>query len=157
VHPPALYHYWPSRTHLLREASALGWERFRAGQSASVTGADDPIVRLEQRGRAYLEFSLAEPALFRVLFLLPGSMDPSAAPAAEGQAMTELTADVAAAMRAGVLLPQDPLTTALVLWSAVHGIASLWAATPGMPADLARSVAHASQRAVLTGLATPTE
>ena len=43
--------------------------------------------------------------------------------------------------------------TALALWSAMHGVAALWAVTPNLPADLAHAVGDLAQEAVLTGLA----
>jgi hypothetical protein len=50
--------------------------------------------------------------------------------------------------------PADPLTTALALWSAMHGVAALWTVTPNLPTDLAHVVGDLAQNAVLTGLAT---
>lgn len=151
--PPSLYHYWPSREHLLREASRVGWRRFRSSQAAAVEQTTDPLDRLAQRGRAYLEFALAEPALFRVLFLSPGSMDATAPPDPEGNALDDLVSDVAQAMSRGSLRPGDPFTTALALWAAVHGVAALWAVTPDLPPDMARSTADTARSALLAGLA----
>ena len=56
-------------------------------------------------------------------------------------------------MTSGQLRPTDPLITALVLWSAMHGVAALWAITPSLPTDLAHTVGDLAQDAVLTGLA----
>lgn len=175
--PPSLYHYWPKRELLLHEASAQGWVQFRASQSGAVADHSDPIQRLRLRGRAYLSFALAKPALFRVLFLEPAAAgrrdpitetpteptsepttEPTSEPTSEPQAQTskalqELVTDVTAAMATGQLRPADPLTTALALWSAMHGVAALWAVTPNLPAGLAHAVGDLAQDAVLTGLA----
>ncbi len=154
--PPSLYHYWPKRELLLREASTRGWAQFRAAQAGAVAERDDPVERIRLRGQAYLDFALARPALFRVLFLDPPVGRPESAndpPAETGQAFQDLVTDVTQALAAGQLRPADPLTTAMVLWSAIHGVAALWAVTPGLPADLARAVGNLAQEAVLTGLA----
>ena len=179
--PPSLYHYWPKRELLLLEASARGWALFRTHQSDAVGDHQDPVERLRRRGNAYLEFALARPALFRVLFLEPPAAVPTPSdsgprplvtgptpPAADimpaatgptppdaeiGAALRELVADVAAAMAAGQLRPADPLSTALALWSAMHGVAALWAVTPSLPSDLAHTVGDLAQDAVLRGLA----
>jgi AcrR family transcriptional regulator len=150
--PPSLYHYWPTRDLLLKEASASGWARFRASQTDAL--ADDllPVDRLRLRGTAYLDFALAEPALFRVLFLEPPATAPGEPPET-GKALGDLVADVIAAMKSGQLRTADPLTTALTLWSAMHGVASLWAVNPSLPADLAHSVGDLVQSSVLIGLA----
>lgn len=159
--PPSLYHYWPKRELLLQEASARGWAQFRASQSGAVTvgvaDQHDPIERLRLRGRAYLDFALAKPALFRVLFLEPPTASPTelptGPPAETGSAFNDLLTDVTAAMTTKQLRPADPLTTALALWSATHGVAALWAVTPNLPTELAHAVADLAQDAVLTGLA----
>ena len=121
-------------------------------------GADrDPVERLRRRGRAYLDFALARPSLFRVLFLEPAVTGPggttAGTTAGTGQALQDLVADVGAAMATGQLRTADPFTTALALWSAMHGVAALWAVTPGLPAELAHAVGDLAQDAVLAGLA----
>jgi AcrR family transcriptional regulator len=168
--PPSLYHYWPKRELLLQEASARGWAQFRASQDSAVaesqdlvadSGQDaqnghgrDPVERLRLRGRAYLDFALARPSLFRVLFLEPATAGPGEPAAETGKALNDLVTDVTLAMAAGQLRPADPLTTALALWSAMHGVAALWAVTPSLPTDLAQAVGDLAQDAVLAGLAT---
>lgn len=151
--PPSLYHYWPRRELLLREASERGWAQFRTSQADAVAEHGNPVERLRRRGRAYLDFALARPALFRVLFLEPRADAGSSRPSGEtGDALHDLIADVTAAMGSGQIRPADPFATALALWSAMHGVAALWAATPNLPADLAHAVGNLSQDAVLRGL-----
>ncbi|HEY8619483.1 MAG TPA: TetR/AcrR family transcriptional regulator [Dermatophilaceae bacterium] len=166
--PPSLYHYWPKRELLLQEASERGWAQFRASQSGAVADHRNPVKRLRLRGRAYLDFSLAKPALFRVLFLdqtavsskpatqphsKPPTQAPAQPPAETGDALRDLVFDVTAAMATGRLRAADPLTTALALWAAMHGVAALWAVTPSLPTDLAHAVGDLAQDAVLAGLA----
>lgn len=151
--PPSLYHYWPNREVLLHEASGQGWAQFRASQSGAVVGGQGPVERLRQRGRAYLDFALARPTLFRVLFLEPPAGRGSEPDAESGKALNDLVADVTEAMAVGELRPADPFVTALALWGAIHGIAALWAVTPGLPGDLAHVVGNLAQDAVLSGLA----
>ena len=154
--PPSLYHYWPKRELLLREAGERGWALFRVSQSVVAAECEDPVEKLCLRGRAYLDFALARPALFRVLFLEPPAgrpRSPDDPPAETGQAFQDLVADVTQAMATGQLRQADPLTTALALWAAMHGVAALWAVTPGLPVELARAVGELAQDAVLAGLA----
>ena len=56
-------------------------------------------------------------------------------------------------MGSGQLHTADPLTTALVLWSAMRGVAALRAVNPHLPADLAHSAGDLAQSSVLIGLA----
>ncbi|MCY7289378.1 MAG: TetR/AcrR family transcriptional regulator [Cryobacterium sp.] len=165
--PPSLYHYWPKREILLQEASSRGWSQFRASQASAVSDHHDPVERLRLRGRAYLEFARAKPSLFAVLFLEPSAAasgdNPTEVPpeagnagtggAATGEAFNDLVTDVSAAMATGQLRPADPLTTALALWSAVHGVAALWAVTSDLAIELAPAVGDLVLDAVLAGLA----
>lgn len=156
--PPTLYNYWPSREHLLREASVEGFAQFRRSQAQAASTTTDPVDRILRRGEAYLDFVFARPSLFRVLFLdrpVPGH--PPADVEDPGQGLAELVADVSAAMAAGQLAPQDPLSVAVGLWACVHGIAALWVATPELPHALARPIAARQTAALLTGYGhTPT-
>lgn len=92
--PPTLYHYWPSRSALLLEASARGWETFRSSQ-AIAPGSPDPQERLRARGQAYLRFAITHPELFRVLFLSRSEE------VERGSALDDLIDDVAAAIDEG--------------------------------------------------------
>lgn len=151
---PSLYHYWGSREALLLEASAWGFAAFRDDQALAVGACDDPLERIRRRGRAYLAFALERPALFRVLFLEPPLEGaPEVRLSAPGLGLQDLTADVAAAMERGLFAPGDPQPIAVALWSAVHGVAALWLATPGLSAEFAYAVADLQQRALLDGLA----
>jgi AcrR family transcriptional regulator len=152
--PPTLYHYWPTREALLLEASARGFELFRESQDRAIEGEPDPLRRIRLRGRSYLDFSLARPTLFRVLFLgrpLPGR--PQTDTTQPGEGLRDLISDVSAAMDAGQFRRCDPLTVAIALWSAVHGIAALWASTEGAPDELATQIAEFQQDAIVAGLA----
>ena len=155
--PPTLYHYWPKRELLLREASALGFGEFRRSQNAAAEREPDPLTRIRQRGRAYLEFALARPSLFRVLFLdRPAPGAPPASAEHPGQGLQDLIDDVADAIAAGELAPADPLNVAVGLWAATHGIAALWVATPEIPRGLASIVAQEQTEALLIGCGTRT-
>jgi AcrR family transcriptional regulator len=127
--PPTLYHYWPKRELLLREASALGFAEFRRRQTAAARPETDPLARIRARGRAYLEFALSRPLLFRVLFLdrpAPGALPASVEQ--PGQGLQDLIDDVSDAMSAGQIARAEPLDVAVGLWAATHGIAALWVA-----------------------------
>lgn len=145
--PPSLYHYWVTRDLLLREASARGWAQFRIMQGEAARG-DDPIERITQRGRAYLDFALTRRALFGILFMTPGG-GPGGAP---GPALTELMSDVAEAVASHRLRGDDLLQVSLVLWSTVHGVAALAAAHPELGYAAAHALLEAAQTAVLRGL-----
>jgi AcrR family transcriptional regulator len=154
--PPSLYHYWSSRDLLLREAGERGWARFQTMQESAGLTSDDPLTRIRARGKAYLEFAIAHPGLFQVLFLHPQptpdrSLDPTPTGTA-GRALLALIADVEQAMSGGHLRHADPMTIAVALWATVHGLATLWATTPA-PRPLADAAFDTAQIALFRGLA----
>jgi len=150
--PPTLYHYWPRRELLLREASAAGYAEFRRNQAEAASKKTDALGRIRLRGQAYLEFAFAQPSLFRVLFLDRPVPEQAAANVEDpGQGLADLAADVSAAMAAGRLAAGDPLVVAVGLWAAVHGIAALWVAAPELPRELAGVVAAKQTDALLAG------
>lgn len=55
-------------TGLLSELAASGYVRFTARLSAAAATDDDPQRRLNAVGRAYVEFALANPGLFELMF-----------------------------------------------------------------------------------------
>jgi AcrR family transcriptional regulator len=150
---PSLYHYWSSREGLLREACEAGWSEFRHSQATAAEVSADPLERVRARGREYLRFALERPGLFQVLFLTPPPLPPSKDPHPD-TGLAQLISDVAAAMAAGQLTPRDPTQTAIVIWSTVHGLATL-AHTNQMPDHIAFELLELSSQAVLDGLAAP--
>jgi AcrR family transcriptional regulator len=150
--PPTLYHYWPKRELLLREASAEGFAAFRRSQQTAASSGPEPLDRIRLRGEAYLEFALARPSLFRVLFLdrqVPGP--PRADAENPGQGLANLIEDVSAAMASGQFAPDDPMIVAAGLWAAVHGLAALWVISPELPRELAATVAARQTDALVRG------
>ena len=135
-----------------RSRDQIGDRSGDLNRARDLAPAQDPVERLRLRGRAYLDFALARPSLFRVLFLEP-STGAGESPAEAGKALQDLVGDVTEAMASGQFRAADPLTTALALWSAMHGVAALWAVTPSLPAELAHTVGDLAQDALLAGLA----
>lgn len=93
---------------------------------------DDPVVRARRRlagiGRAYVEFAIAEPGLFRVAFSryspVTAEPDEHASPA-DADPYALLTAALDDLVRVGLLADDARPGAEEVCWSAVHGFASL--------------------------------
>ena len=94
------------------------------GRAASERGS--PVQRLKRAGVAYVDFALRRPQHFKVMFSteVDRAAHPDARAAAQRtfQGLLEL---VTAAHKAGMLRGNDPLTSARVAWSTVHGVAAL--------------------------------
>ena len=126
-HGAPLRHF-PSLANLLAHVSAGGFRRLgdavAAGASASGPAARD---RLAGAARGYCRFGLGQPGLLTLMFRwdLVDLSEPELAGASRA-AFDQLTGLVAAAQAEGWQPGFEPRRLAAVLWSAVHGLVSLW-------------------------------
>lgn len=113
-------------TGLLSELAAVGFDRFAAFMLAAASDKDTAGERLNAIGRAYVEFALAEPGLFQLMFR--GERLDETRPAlreAMGRAYRVLTEAVAAAHPASRPADEAPAPQVARAWSMVHGFAML--------------------------------
>lgn len=125
VTAPALYAYVEDKEDLLRAVAEGEFDRLMA--AFAEVDDDDPIERMRRLGRVYVDHALAEPELFRTMFVFPPELPVSSATGQELPAATKTfemalgaTTDAAQRGRLGEL---DPLTAALTTWTAMHGLA----------------------------------
>lgn len=144
VSPAALYVYFPNRLSLLAAVADELFqgllEAFRRARSAAATDPD-PRARLHAMMTAYVEWGLAHPDEYRVIFMTPiegvaghrpGVAGVPAAPS--GQATYALLEEeVARLIEAGHLRPAPPQLVAETIWAAGHGLVSLLITKPGFP------------------------
>ncbi|SAK63368.1 TetR family transcriptional regulator [Caballeronia catudaia] len=132
--PAALYLHFKSRGEIARALRMEGLASLRDVFLAHTTIAD-PAARLNAMARAYVEFGLAEPETYRLMFMEPAACaDPDAQgddrlgkAAATGAAALSLIADAFVELRAADRLPPHaaPLACAEGLWANLHGIVAL--------------------------------
>ena len=113
-------HHFPHREALLDAIAQRGFDRMLAGLAASVPDpVAPPAVQLRAYGLAYVDTAVASPRLFELMFGRPRD--------AVGETAGFLLVDLcAAALVRGDLAGSDPLRLSHLLWSAVHGLASLY-------------------------------
>lgn len=141
--PAALYLHFRSRGDIARALRLEGHASLREAFLAHATIAD-PAARLNAMARAYVEFGLAEPETYRLMFMEPAGLTDSAANGADqaaepGAATLSLIADAYVELRAAERLPAHaaPRACAEGLWANLHGIVALklnGAALPETPA-----------------------
>ena len=91
----------------------------------------DPVARVAALGMAYLAFAQAEPQWYRLIFLEDQRYAEIALGSADGpaklgdDAFDVLIAACAELIDNGVYRSMDPHLAALMLWSGLHGFASL--------------------------------
>ena len=151
VSTQAVYSLFDGKAGLVRALHRTGFARL-AAELATVT-TSDPIDRIRELGLAYHRSARANPHLYDVMFACPvPEFEPTEEDTAASLATLEvLRTAVHDAVEAGALTGDvDDLT--LVLWSVIHGVASLdLGGALGPPAEADRRVALALD-AALAGL-----
>ncbi|MEM7269181.1 MAG: TetR/AcrR family transcriptional regulator [Pseudomonadota bacterium] len=120
-------HHFGDVTGLLTALAASGYERFLATQKARQAKAEDaPREQMIQSGLGYIDFALAHPALFRLMF---GSKWPEGTNdelmQTSAAAFFHLVDNVQAITGGCVETDAETRTTLAGVWSIVHGLADL--------------------------------
>lgn len=130
--PTAIYLHFKDKEALVHELCMSDFAQLSA-RAVQVAKVADPIERLKQLAQMYVGFALEHPNHYRLMFMTPL---PKQHPTEEElQRMQDPDEDsyafllhtVNEAMQAGRFRAElkDPEMVAQVLWSAVHGVASL--------------------------------
>lgn len=110
----APYRHFEDHAALLGAVAARGFERLTAAL-IEADAVPSPAEALVAQGRAYINFALAHPLLFRLMFA--GGGVAAAKPDDGGYSVL--------ARRAAQIAPDASAATALACWSMVHGLATL--------------------------------
>ena len=167
----APYRHFRDKEELLAELAAEGFRRLtvamvKAADSTTVKADGSPTVksdgttsgamdRFRASGRGYVEFALAHPQHFAVMFEPAEGCAVNLQSQQEGErAFATLVGYVQACQEEHLLPPGDPLPYALLAWSMVHGVAKL--AISGrlpLPPKGVLDFADAATAALTTGIA----
>lgn len=135
VTAPALYRHFADKHSLLFEVCSLQFTRLHEHLDSVMAMEAEPTARLRACGRAYVEFGLAHPEAYRIMFMSPSDWTPETYAgevlADEGAFMglVRVVADVIDDL--GV--ERDPFEASLLLWTAMHGVTSLLISKPNFP------------------------
>lgn len=128
----AAYHYFPDKAALLARVGQRGFGRLRQQIEAAAMPKRTPLARVRAGFAAYVDFAVAEPDLFRVMFanVLERSLDASQADAGPGvfsssEARAAFQLMVQGVSEALALSPQTALVKTNVIWAFAHGVAVL--------------------------------
>lgn len=142
ISQPSLYAHFPTKQALSLALSARAFAVMEARLMAPGPPAGSGgLAELELTIRGYIAFALAEPAAYRVAFMLEIADPPTTEEvcAQPGYAVYRMFADAVEAMQArGVLRPTPPDVLAQSIWAGMHGLCALLLARASFPwADLA--------------------
>ena len=141
VTAPSIYRHFEDKDALLLAACERAYDRFDDYLIAESADASDPLQSIKAQAYAYIRFALANPGQYRILFMTPGAhvhpdlSDEDVFGAQSSiKGLVHLSEAVQAAIDDGLVAPIAPTSEiAVLLWSMVHGIASLRIAHPDMP------------------------
>lgn len=148
VTPPSIYRHFADKDALLFEVCNGQFDRLKEHLDGVMAMEADATDRLMACGRAYVEFGLAHPEHYRIMFMERSDWTPEqyAEVIGEGSAFQSLV-DVVTDVVHDLGVDRDPHEVALLLWASMHGITSLrivkpdfgWPPVERMIDDMCRS------------------
>ena len=137
---PSIYSHFADREAILDAVIGRAFTELIAAVEAGMDGLTDPVERLHGGCEGYLRFAIEQPQQYRVLFARRPDAEAAAKPdpvelsdLIGSQAFGLLVDSIAACVAAGRSASTEPFADACVLWSAMHGYASLSAGAPEFP------------------------
>ena len=126
VAPMGVYNHFESKFGIVEALWVQGFERLRDAM-ASIGNILDPYEALRECGRRYRALALANPMVYRIMFLraVPGFEPRPQVADVAAEAFGTLVNAVERAMAAGVVAEGPPDAIAHIIWANVHGWVSL--------------------------------
>lgn len=126
VSPMTPYRYFKDKDAILAAVRAAAFARFAGRLETAMAAPGDPLGRSRSAGQAYIDFALAEPHAYRLMFDLsqPTEGDYPELQAAIARARRTMTIHVEAMIEAG-LMEGDAELIGHLFWSILHGMLML--------------------------------
>jgi AcrR family transcriptional regulator len=159
ISQPSLYAHFTTADEIGEELCLRGFEALGQRFADVLRAPGTTVERLSRLGRAYIEFGLENPDIYRIAFMLESAAtlaekDPDHPGHAAGLNAFGALRNVVRDLRGGL---DDEATSALAqsIWASVHGLVSLLLARPGFPwvererliADHVAAVSHMAEAA----------
>lgn len=134
VTAPSLYLHFADKAELVEAVLRERFAELAATMDAAAAEFVDPAQRLMARGHAFVEFGLAHPGHFRVMYEGRGLAEMRQVPwPGNGQGIQgSAEVDIAALLEAGRIPAGDPVELALLIWQGLHGVVALRISKPGV-------------------------
>ena len=125
--PASIYSYFKDKSEIIMALHNEGFEKLYALQ-LSLDGIDDPLEKLMQMGRIYINFALENPDYYDLMFIAKGIGDKICEKnewKAGERSYNYLRENVKQCIEQEYLIKSDVDAVTFVFWSIVHGMASL--------------------------------
>ena len=135
VSAPAIYRHFADKNALMFEVCDAQFRRLDEHLEAKRSDHADPVEAIRACGRAYVEFGLAHPEHYRIMFMSRTDLtteqytEEILGQTSSFTGLVEAVEDCCAAGRCD----GDAFETAVGLWVMVHGLTSLLIAKPNFP------------------------
>lgn len=155
----AIYRHYRDKADLVSQIIEAGYRRLLSKIEAIPVQATDPAGQLAAGIRAYVDFALDSPDLFKAILLQDVGPARTAIEAfspgvsRRRKTFATLTAEIRAGIEAGQFAPCDPEITAQALWSSIFGLAARMAMEGGGSGEARKAVIERSIEILLAGLA----
>jgi len=138
VTPPSIYRHFADKNALIFDVAARHFSALDDHMARACAGIDDPVAKLATLGRAYIEFGVANPEPYRIMFMTRPDIAPKEYQGyvmAGSRSFDTLVQCVQDCIDAGRFRPgyTDAVALSLGFWARVHGLTSLLVSKPGMP------------------------
>ncbi len=125
--PASIYSYFKDKSEIIMALHNEGFEKLYALQ-LSLDGIDDPLEKLMQMGRIYINFALENPDYYDLMFIAKGIGDKICEKnewKAGERSYNYFRENVKQCIEQEYLFKSDVDAVTFVFWSIVHGMASL--------------------------------
>jgi len=124
--PGTIYLYYKDKDELLYEVQADAYQQLLAVFRVHAT-SEDPVEKLRQLGRTYINFGLENPELYDLMFIIraPTNVDETTHKDNGGAAYDYLTDVMKKCIDQDLIRMKSVELGSLQLWSMVHGLVSL--------------------------------
>ena len=127
--PTTIYLYFKDKNEIFYQLHELGFQKLTT-MNASLAAVKNPLTRLHRMGENYINFGLANPEFYDVMFILNAPMQ-----ALENMencdwdygenALHSLMEIIDECMKKGYIKKGDTQAVATAIWGMVHGMVSL--------------------------------
>ncbi len=124
--PGTIYLYYKDKDELLYEVQRLAYGQLLAAFKAKAN-SKDPLKKLHQLGKIYIEFGLEHPELYDLMFIIraPMNVDENLHKDNGGETFNFLLNCLEDCIGQNLLIFEDAHQAALQIWAMVHGLVSL--------------------------------
>lgn len=128
VSATSIYLHFQNKDELLLGLIESSIAKLAAALEKNLSDSDDSITKLEKMSQAFVDFALDNPQEYEIIYMVRPEEMPKF-PKEKFQQIRkiyELLADIIAeGKRKGVLMVDDPLMSAYMIWAQLHGVASV--------------------------------